>query len=205
VSTLQPNLPEPLRALVAQLAGLPGLGPKSALRMAMAMLKWPEARTRDLGRAIFELRETLCLCSRCNGLADSDPCSVCNDPTRSQETLCLVAEWDSFLAMEEGGFYRGTYMILGGLLSPLDGVDSNGLEIAKLRERLEQGTVRELVLGLGTTIEAENTASFVRNLVARECPAVRVTRLAQGIPLGAEVRYIDKETLRQSLAYRQEL
>jgi recombination protein RecR len=199
------NLPEPLRELVKQLAGLPGLGPKSALRMAMVMLKWPETRARDLGRAIFELRDKLCLCSRCNSLADTNPCRLCEDPGRNQETLCVLAEWDSLLAMEEGGFYRGGYFILGGLLAPLDGVDSDGLELGKLRERLRQGQIKELILGLGTTIEAENTASYLRNMTLREFPNLRVTRLAQGIPLGAEVRYIDKETLRQSLAYRQEL
>jgi recombination protein RecR len=198
-------LPEPLRALVGQLSGLPGLGPKSALRMAMAMLKWPETRARDLGRAIFELRDKLCLCSQCNSLSDSDPCRLCADPARSRETLCVLAEWDSLLAMEDGGFYRGGYFILGGLLAPLDGVAQDGLELNKLRQRLRQGQIKELILGLGTTIEAENTASYLRNLAQQEFPELRVTRLAQGIPLGAEVRYIDKETLRQSLAYRQEL
>lgn len=173
--------------------------------MAMAMLKWPETRARELGRAILELRDKLCLCSHCNSLSDCDPCRLCADPGRSQETLCVLAEWDSLLAMEEGGFYRGGYFILGGLLAPLDGVEPDGLELNKLRERLRQGVVRELILGLGATIDAENTASYLRNLAHREFPGLRVTRLAQGIPLGAEVRYMDKETLRQSLAYRQDL
>ncbi|MGE4298723.1 MAG: recombination mediator RecR [Desulfovibrionaceae bacterium] len=199
------ELPEPLKALVEQLAGLPGLGPKSALRMALTLLKWPEARTRQLGQAVYELRDKLCLCDRCGSLADADPCPICADPRRSPDLLCLVSEWDSLLALEQGGFYKGTYMILGGLLSPLDGVAPEALELDRLRRRLAEGAVREIILALGTTLEAENTASYVKNLVEREYPGIKVSRLAQGIPLGSEVKYIDRETLRQSLLYRQEL
>ena len=179
------RIPEPLKALVEQLARLPGLGPKSAMRAAMALLKWPEAETRRLGRGIHDLRDNLHLCSRCGGLASTDPCPVCADAERARDTLCLVTEWDSMLTLDEGGFYRGQYMILGGLLAPL--------------ERME------LILALGATLEAENTATFIRRLVAGRFPHVRISRLAQGIPLGAEVKYMDKETLRQSLQYRQDL
>lgn len=199
------SLPEPLRDLVDKLEALPGVGRRSALRMALTLLKWPEARARELGKAVYELRDKLHVCSRCNGLADADPCPICADPNRGQDMLCLVSEWDSLLALEQGGFYKGMYMILGGLLAPLDGVEAGGLELDRLRARLSEGVVAELVLALGSTLEAENTASYVRNLVAREHPGVRVTRLAQGIPLGAEVKYMDVETLRQSLLYRQEL
>jgi len=199
------DLPEPLQALVQQLAALPGLGPKSALRMALEILKWPEARARGLGQSILDLRDRLTICGMCNGLADSDPCSLCNDPGRDGETLCLVSEWDSLLALEQGGFYKGLYMILGGLVAPLEGMQPQALELGKLKVRLREGRVRELILALGTTLEAENTASYVSNTVRAEFPGVAITRLAQGIPLGSEVRYIDKETLRQSLVHRQNL
>ncbi len=199
------NLPAPLQDLVERLGRLPGLGPKSALRMALAMLNWPEDRARDLGRAILELRERVKICSVCNGLADADPCRLCADPTRDASQLCVVAEWDSLLALERGGFFQGRYLILGGLLAPLDGVDARSLDTAKLRGRLAQGQVREVILGLGATIDAENTASFVKNMIVRDFPAVRVTRLALGIPLGSEVKFMDQETLRQSLRHRQEL
>ncbi len=184
---------------------LPGLGPKSALRMALAILKWPEAKARGLGQSILDLRDKLTICSMCNGLSDTDPCGLCGDPGREQETLCLVSEWDSLLALEHGGFYKGLYMILGGLVAPLEGVQPQALELGRLRRRLQQGTVRELILALGTTLDAENTASYISNMVRGEFPHVALTRLAQGIPLGAEVRYIDKETLRQSLLHRQNL
>lgn len=199
------QLPEPLKALVEQFARLPGLGPKSALRCAMILLKWPESETRRFGMAIHDLRDKLHLCRHCGALTDTDPCSICADPARSMEMLCLVAEWDSMLTLEDGGFYKGLYFILGGLLAPLDNVNSDSLEVDRLRRRLRQGGVKELILALGTTVEAESTASYIRMLVGREFPEVRVTRLAQGIPLGTEVKFMDKETLRQSLNYRQAL
>jgi recombination protein RecR len=198
------RLPEPLRALVDQLARLPGLGPKSALRAAMTLLKWPESETRSLGRAIHELRDRLHLCPRCGALSDTDPCSICADPARQEATLCVVAEWDSLLAMEDGGFFKGRYFILGGLLSPADSMAEH-LELDRLFDRLGENRVKEVVLALGATVEAENTAAFVRNLIRTRFPQVQVSRLAQGIPLGAEVRFMDRETLRQSLQYRQQL
>ena len=110
------QIPEPLRALVEQLARLPGLGPKSAMRVAMTLLKWPEAETRRLGKGIHDLRDDLHLCSRCGGLSATDPCDICKDENRSRDTLCLVNEWDSMLTLDEGGFYHGQYMILLSLI-----------------------------------------------------------------------------------------
>ena len=199
------RIPEPLKNLVDQLARLPGLGPKSAMRAAMTLLKWPEAEVRRLGKGVYELRDTLHLCSRCGGLSDSDPCPICSDPERDETQLCLVAEWDSMLTLEEGNFYRGYYMILGGLLAPLDHSPAETLETDRLRSRLAEGRVRELILALGATVEAEATATFIKDMVNARFPEVRVTRLAQGIPLGAEVKYMDRETLRESLRYRQAL
>ena len=199
------RIPEPLKNLVEQMARLPGLGPKSAMRAAMSLLKWPEAEVRRLGKGVFDLRDTLHLCGRCGALSDSDPCPVCADATRDASQLCLVAEWDSMLTMEEGNFYRGLYFILGGLLAPLDNSPAESLEMERLFKRLAEGEVKELILALGATADAEATASYVREQVGRRFPGVRVSRLAQGIPLGAEVRFMDRETLRQSLRYRQEL
>ena len=175
------------------------------MRAAMTLLKWPEAETRRLGRGIHDLRDNLHLCSRCGGLSSTDPCAVCADAGRARETLCLVTEWDSMLTLDEGGFYRGQYMILGGLLAPRERRDSESRDLDRLTRRLDEGEVTELILALGATLEAENTASFIRQMVRKRFPRIRVSRLAQGIPLGAEVKYMDKETLRQSLQYRQDL
>lgn len=199
------RLPGALREVVDRLSRLPGMGPKSALRAALDILRWPRERAEELGRSILELRDRLCFCSRCAALSDTDPCPVCADPGRSEEQLMVVAEWDSLLAIEQGGFYRGKYLVLGGLLAPLDNVTRDHLEFARLRARLSEGGVRELILALGATLEAEATATSVRDLAARASPDVAVTRLAQGIPLGAEVKYMDRETLKQSLVYRQKV
>lgn len=199
------RLPESLQSLVRQLSRLPGLGPKSAMRAAMTLLKWPEEQTRRLGLAIHDLRDKLHLCSRCGALTENDPCPVCSDPERSEEELCVVSEWDSMLTLEEGALFKGRYFILGGLLAPLENITPETLELNRLLARLAEGRVREVILALGATVEAETTAVHVRDLIARSFPAVRITRLAQGIPMGAEVKFMDRETLRQSLRYRQEL
>ncbi len=199
------RLPEALQALVQQLGRLPGLGPKSALRLAMTLLKWPEAETRRLGRAIHDLRDALRLCGRCGALADKDPCAICADTGRDEHLLCVVNEWDSLLTMEEGAFFKGRYFILGGLLSPLDNMNSDSLEIDRLLARLGEGAISEVVLSLGATVEAENTAVFLRNIISKRFAHIQISRLAQGIPLGSEVKFMDRETLRQSMQYRQAL
>lgn len=199
------SLPQPLQALVEQLAKLPGLGPKSALRLAMTLLEWPEAETRRLGKSIIDLRDGLCLCSRCGAPAAADPCPICSAVDRSRDTLCLVPEWDALLALENGGFYRGQYMVLGGLLDPLQNRNSRSLEIGRLLERLAEGDIAELILALGSTLEAENTVTYIKKTVSEKFPHIKISRLAQGIPLGAQVKFMDKETLRQSLRFRQPL
>ncbi len=194
-----------MQLLVDRLSDLPGIGPKSALRMAMTLLKWPEDKTRSLGQSIRELREQLCICSQCAALADTDPCSICSDAMREQDKLCLVSEWDSLLVMEESGFFKGRYLVLGGLLSPLDGVRPESLELDKLRRNLQSGQTSEIILALGTTLEAETTGSYIKNMVERDYPHVRVPRLAQGIPLGSDLKFMDKETLKQSMRFRQNI
>ncbi len=199
------NIPEALKILVEQISKLPGLGPKSAMRIAMTLLKWPEAQTAKLGKDIFELRNNLHLCQECGAISDCNPCSICSDGQRANDVLCLVSEWDSLLSLEEGGFYKGKYFILGGLLAPLENKPAEALEIDKLLAKLQRSNVQEIIFALGATAEAEATALFVREKIQNKFPKINITRLAQGIPLGAEVKFMDKETLRQSLQYRQNL
>lgn len=199
------RLPRALQDLVDRLAALPGVGRKSALRIGLTLLNWPEKKACALGRAILDLRSSLCVCSRCRSLAESDPCPICNDPTRDEDLLCVVPDWDSLLAIDEPGFYRGKFFVLGGLLSPLDGIQSEQLEFERLKERLAQDRIREVVLALGTTREGEATESYLRNLLRDGFPEITVTRLAQGIPVGSELKFMDRETLKQSMDYRQAL
>lgn len=199
------KIPEHLKSLVDQIARLPGLGSKSAMRIAMTLLKWPEAEAMRLGKGIYELRQNLHLCKRCGALSDTDLCPVCADPMRQDELLCIVSEWDSMLTLEGGAFFKGKYFILGGLLSPLDNRPAESLEMNRLYELLDTYKVQEIILALGATAEAEATASFVRERLRNRFSHIKLTRLAQGIPLGAEVKFMDKETLRQSLQYRQDI
>ncbi|MBG0789597.1 MAG: recombination protein RecR [Desulfovibrionaceae bacterium] len=199
------NLPGPLKEVVEQLSGLPGIGPKSALRIALTLLKMPREKAGCVGRCIIELREKLCLCDDCACLAESSPCAICGDPSRDDSQVCVVPEWDALLALEDMGVYRGKYLVLGGLLSPLDGVDPACLEVDRLRAKLGTGEVAEVILALGATLDAEATASYIKNLVETEFPGVSVSRLAQGIPMGAEVKFMDRETLKQSLVHRQKI
>jgi recombination protein RecR len=199
------KIPEPLQAVVDHLCRLPGFGPKSALRAAMVLLKWPAGETARMGQAILDLRSRLSLCSRCGSLTDRDPCAICADPARERHTLCLVSEWDSLLTLEQGAFYRGQYLILGGLLAPLENMNPEHLDLDRLDQRLAEGEIREVILGLGATLEAENTASYISRRIAAAYPQIGVTRLAQGIPLGSEVKFMDSETLRLSMKYRQTL
>jgi recombination protein RecR len=202
---MQKTLPTPLVELVEQLARLPGLGPKSALKVAMTLLEWPRARAESLGEGILRLRERLCLCERCGGLSETPVCPVCADPTRDATLLCLVPQWDAVMLLEETNQYAGYYLVLGGLLDPLEGVGPGQLRLDALRARFAEGGVQECILALGATLAAETTASHIKNMLDRDFPGVRLTRLAQGIPLGAEVKYVDKETLSQSMRYRQDL
>lgn len=197
------NLPAPLRAVVEQLSSLPGIGPKSALRIALTLLKMPRERAAGVGQSIIDLRDNLCMCEECASLAESSPCALCSDPGRDHGQLCLVSEWDALLAMEDMNLFRGRYLVLGGLLSPLDGVEPGHLEFDLLKRHLASGTIDELILALGATMDSESTASYVKNMVENDYPDVKVSRLAQGIPIGGEVKYMDKETLKQSLMHRQ--
>lgn len=199
------KLPGPLKDVVERLTRLPGIGPKSALRIGLHLLKLPQDSAQDFGRSIIALREKLCLCEECASLAEASPCPLCADPARHRDQLCLVADWDSLLSMEEMGLFKGRYLVLGGLLSPLDGVGPGSLEFGRLRKRLAGGEVGEVILALGATLESETTASYVKNMVEADFPEVAVSRLAQGIPMGGEVKYMDRETLRQSLLYRQKV
>jgi recombination protein RecR len=198
------KLPDALSAVVDQLARLPGLGPKSALRAAMTLLRWPEGETRRLGAAVYDLRDRLHLCPQCGALTDVTPCALCVDPARSRDMLCVTADWDSMLTIEAGGFYSGLYFILGNLPAAGAGAD-DGADLRRLDERIADKEIKEVVLALGATVEAEQAESLLCARLHRRCPDLYISRLAQGINLAQEVRFVDRDTLRQSFKYRQHL
>ena len=198
------HIPEALRVIVEQLQKFPGLGPKSALRCALSLLDLPEIEVKSLGNHIALLREVLFKCTHCGILSDTQICCICSDTSRDEHTLCIVGEWDSFLHIENAGFYKGRYLVLTQQQTH-SGLYIDQSDIQRLRIILDKGTVKEIILGLGTTLESENTITSLSNLIKKEYPQVVITRLAQGIPLGSEVKFMDKETLRQSMKYRHTL
>ncbi|KUJ96315.1 MAG: recombination protein RecR [Desulfonauticus sp.] len=199
------HLPAPLQELWKVFTGFPGIGPKSALRMVMEILTWPEEKVQNIGKIILTFREKLKPCVHCGLLSEEEECSICRDPSRDASLLCVVADLDSYLVLEEAGFYRGKYFILGGLYNPLEDKELKGINLEGLRKRLADPELKELILALGATVEAENTASYIKNMVSRDFSHLILSRLAQGIPLGAEVKYMDQETLKQSLNFRQKI
>ncbi len=199
------NLPQPLRDVVDHFSKLPGLGPKSALKIALYLLEIPEHKVRSLGESIISLRENLTICERCGGFADRSPCDICLDPTRDDSKLCVVSDWDGLMLFETTKIFKGRYLILGGLLSPLEGKNPEHLRIGLLKKRLSEGKVQEVILALGSTKDAELTESFLRDLIVSNYPHIQLTRLAQGIPVGLELKYVDHESLKQSIRYRQKL
>ena len=186
-------------------ASLPGLGPKSALRIALYLLTIPAQEVEAFGDAIISLRSTLTICEECGGFSDKSPCKLCADPSRDHSILCVVPDWDGVMVLERTRLFKGRYLVLGGLLSPIDGKNESALRLELLRRRLSKGEVKEIILALGATRDSEMTESFLKDLIAKEFPKIQVTRLAQGIPVGSELKYVDKETLKQSLTFRQRL
>lgn len=199
------HLPVPLQELWKVFIELPGIGPKSAMRMVMELLSWPEEKIKRTGQIILTFKEKLSPCLKCGLLTEEEVCPVCKDPARDESLLLIVADLDSFLVIEEAGFYKGKYFLLGGLFNPLEEKKEIKINWEGLKARLLDPKVKEVILALGSTVEAENTASYIKNMVNKEFSHIIVSRLAQGIPLGAEVKYMDQETLKQSLHFRQKL
>ena len=194
------RVPEPLSALVAQLSRLPGLGPKSAMRVAMTLLKWPEAQTRTLGQSIAELRDRLRLCSRCGGLSSSDPCPICADPTRDVSTICVVENVKDVMVVENTRQYHGLYHVLGGVISPMDGIGPADLEIESLVDRVAAGGIKEVILALSATMEGDTTNFYIfRKLAPFD---VKITIIARGVSVGGELEYTDEITLGRSILNR---
>ncbi len=192
---------DPLRRLTTELARLPGIGPKSATRLAHHLLKAPVAQARELAAAIVEIKEKLFACSRCHAITDVDPCATCTDPARDPSRICVVEEPFNIQPLERTGEYRGLYHVLGGALSPQRGIGPDELAIADLLTRLT-GVV-EVIVATNPNVEGEATALYLARLLHGRGP--RVTRLAFGMPVGGDIEYTDEVTLGRSLAGRREI
>lgn len=192
--------PAPLARLVTELSRLPGIGRRTAQRLAFHILRAPEAEVAALGEAIREVKERVGLCEECFNLSEERLCRVCADPNRDRTTICVVEEPADVIPIERTHEYRGLYHVLGGALSPIDGIDPEDLKIAELLSRIEGGEVTEVVLATNPTTTGEATAHHLAELLRGK---VRITRLASGLPVGADLEHADEVTLGRAFAGRQ--
>lgn len=192
----------PLAELIAELERLPGIGPKSAQRLAFHLLRVPDQQAFRLADAIRQAKECLRFCSRCQNVSENELCDICQSPRRDPSQICVVAEPRDITAIERINEYRGFYHVLHGLLSPMDGVGPESLRIQELLARLGPG-VAEVIVATNHNVEGDATALYLARLI--KPLGVRVTRLAHGIPVGGELEYADSATLLSALEYRREL
>jgi len=189
--------------LVAELAKFPGIGTKTATRLAFFLLRQPDAEAAALATAIVDLKRNTRFCSVCFHITEQDPCPLCADPARDGSLLCVVEEPQAVLAVERSRSFRGRYHVLHGALSPLDGIGPDELKIAPLLERLKAGEVREVLVATNFTVEGDATALYLARLI--HPLGVRVTRLAYGIPMGSELEYVDEATVHRAVEGRRDL
>jgi recombination protein RecR len=196
------DLPAPLVRLVDELKRLPGIGPKSAQRIAFHLLKGRREDAERLAAAVRELMDGIRTCSVCNAVTDRDVCALCSDPARSDRAICVVEEAHNVVAVERSREFKGRYHILEGSLSPLQGVGPDDLKIAGLLDRVRGGGVEEVILATSPTVEGEATASYLARLIRPLGP--RVTRIATGVPVGADLEWADDVTIAKAMEGRRD-
>ena len=189
--------------LVAELAKLPGVGRKTAARLAFHILKQPDAESQALAEAIRELKLKIRFCSRCFSITEEDPCSICTDAGRDESLLCVVEQPQDLMAIERSRSFRGRYHVLHGALSPLDGIGPEDLKIQELLSRLREQSVQEVLVATNFTVEGETTALYLGKLISPL--GIRVTRLAHGIPMGSDLEYVDEATVNRAVEGRRDL
>ena len=194
---------EPMARLIEELKKLPGVGGKSAQRLAFHILRSSAEDADDLSAAIRNLKEKLHLCSVCSNITDVDPCSYCTSATRNQRMVCVVEEPTNIASIEKARFYNGVYHVLHGAISPLHGVGPEHLRIPSLMRRIESGSLDEVIIATNPTIEGEATAVHLTGLLKR--PGVKITRIATGIPAGSDIEYADEVTMLKAMEGRREL
>ncbi len=189
---------------MAELAKLPGIGRKTAQRLAFHLLKEPKEVALRLAEAIARVRSDVQTCGTCGNLSDTDPCAICADPRRDATLLCVVEEPGDLTAIERAGHFRGRYHVLGGRLSPLEGVGPEALQIDRLKARVSNGAgVREVIVATNPSMEGEVTATYLQQVL--RATGVRVTRIARGLPVGGDLEYADGVTIAQALQARREM
>ncbi|WP_376789227.1 recombination mediator RecR [Thermoflexus sp.] len=195
--------PPPVARLIEALVKLPGIGPKTASRLAFYLLRAPDEEVMALAEALRELKQQTRLCEVCFNITDESPCAICRDERRDHGVICVVEEPLDVLAIERTGEYRGVYHVLHGVISPMDGIGPEHLRIRELVERVQRDAPREVILATNPSLEGENTAVYIHRLLAPL--GMRITRLARGLPVGGDLEYADEITLVRALQGRQEM
>ncbi len=195
--------PPAMAELIAALGQLPGVGPRSAERIALYLVQAPPETARDLAGVLVRAREKVCFCTICGALTESSPCAICSDTRRDASLLCVVERPVDILSLEKSGTFRGKYHVLGGKISPLDGVQPEDLRITELEKRLGSEQVREIVIALGTDVEGDATSFYLAKRLAR--PGLVVSRIAHGLPAGSGLEFADEVTLSRALEGRREM
>lgn len=196
-------LPEPIALLVDALSRLPGIGPRSAERIALHLVQAETGAVGQLAEAILQARARVRFCEVCGALTELSPCAICADPRRDGSLVCVVERSVDILSLEKARTFRGRYHVLGGRISPLSGVEPEDLRIAELETRLVHGQVQEIILALGTDVEGEATGFYLAQRLAR--PGLRITRVAYGLPAGTGLEFADELTLSHALEGRREM
>ena len=195
------SIPPSLERLVRELARLPGIGQKTAQRLAFSILRDDASRARALAEAILQVKEKIRFCARCFGFAEEELCTICRDPRRDERVICVVEQPSDIYVIERSAIYRGLYHVLMGVISPLDGIGPDQLKIVELAARLGNGKVEELIIATNPSIQGEATALHLSRVVGGKVASI--TRLAQGMPVGANLEYTDDVTLSQAFTGRQ--
>jgi len=199
------NYTQSIQNLMNELARLPGIGMRSAERIAFHLLKQNPEDALRLADAIRDVKARIKHCSICYNLTEQDPCNICADPSREQGVVCLVEQPKDLLALETTGLYRGVYHVLLGRISPLEDMDPGDLTIEPLMQRLASGSVREVIMGTNPTMEGDGTALYIQSLIGGRFPNIQLTRLARGLPAGSSIEYANKNILADAISGRQKM
>ena len=193
----------PVARLVDEFHKLPGIGPKTAQRLTYYLIRMPDEQAQSLAEAIVAVKERIILCSQCFNLTESDPCTICSDPSRDQTSVCVIEEALDVLALERTRAYKGLYHVLHGVISPLNGIGPDDLKIQPLLGRIRAGTIQEVILATNPNLEGEATSMYIHRLISPL--GLKITRPARGLPMGGDLEYADDATLSQAIEGRQAL
>ena len=192
--------PASIQNLIKHIAKLPGIGEKTAERLALHILRAPRQEAQDLARSILDLKDKVRFCSKCFALSDSELCNLCGDPARDASILCVVEQPADMVAIEKSGAFRGMYHVLSGALSPMNGIGPENIRIRELMTRIQSDDVKEVVLATATNVEGEATASYISQLLEKY--QLKVSRIASGVPMGGDLKYVDQVTLKKAMESR---